>query len=102
VEDREVDIAVLNEGSFQNSLSAGVLASLLSGLQSRIDYASVGLRPHFVFGQIGEQRGEVKRGVDAVTFDVVFNLNKLLSERLAILVIVLDVAHAPAYSYLTE
>jgi len=67
---------------------------VVMGLQSRIDHTSVGLRPHFVFGQIGVQLGEVKRGVDAVTLDVLFNLSKLLSESPAILVILLDVAHS--------
>jgi hypothetical protein len=46
------------------------------------------------------QLGEVKRGVDVVSFDVTFNLSKLISESLAILVKLLDVAHALAYSYL--
>jgi hypothetical protein len=45
------------------------------------------LAPHFVFGQIGVQPGEVKRGVDAVTLDGMFNLSKLLSESLANLVL---------------
>ena len=67
---------------------------VVSGLQSRINYTSVGLRPNFVFGQIGAQPGEAKRSVDAVSFDVMFNLSKLLSESPAILVILLDVAHA--------
>jgi hypothetical protein len=42
------------------------------------------------------QPGEVKRRVDVVTFDVMFNLSKVLSESLAILVILLNVAHAPS------
>jgi hypothetical protein len=40
------------------------------------------------------QPGEIKRGVDVVTFDVMFDLSKLLSERLAILVKLLNAAHA--------
>jgi len=52
------------------------------------------LRPHFVIGQIGVQPSEVKRGIDVVTFDVVLNLTKLLSENLAILVKLLNIAHA--------
>jgi hypothetical protein len=42
------------------------------------------------------QPGEVKRRVDVVSFDVMFNLSKLLSESLAILVILLNIAHAPS------
>jgi hypothetical protein len=40
------------------------------------------------------QPGEIKRGVDVVTFDVMFYLSKLLSEHLAILVKLLNAAHA--------
>jgi len=100
---RELIVAIDSLGSLDDTCSQmtqtigrrrSSTLRIVCGLQSRINYASVGLRPYFVFGQIGVQPGEVKRGVDVLTFDVMFNLSKLLSESLAILVVLLNVAHA--------
>src|SRR5712671_2237079 len=70
------------------------LRYVVVGPQRRLNCSSVGLRPRFVSGHIRVQLAEVKRGVDFFIFYMMFNLSKLFSESFAILVVLLNGAHA--------
>ena len=69
-------------------------------LQGGINDASVGLCPRFIFSQNGLHLAKIKCGVDVFTSDVLFNLSKLFSKRLAIPVVLLDGAHSLSVTFL--
>jgi hypothetical protein len=68
--------------------------AVVSGIESGVNNASIGLRPDLELIQMGRQLSEIERGVDFLILYVPLNLGKLLNETLAGLIKVLTGDHS--------